>query len=1746
MKNRYPAIDIKISEISQTYPRHTAIKFGEKRVTYRELEQTSNQIANFLYRHVNEENQENNIVLLSLERSPELIESILGVLKAGAIFVPIDPNYPQSRVEQLFRESRARWLITTHANRERFREIIDNNRINLLLTGNKTLKDPAGTHANTYCIDTGEEDTTLQFQRQNPRYSYIYFTSGSTGVPKGVLGRHRSLTHFIDWEIDEFGITENDTVSQLTNPSFDPFLRDIFVPLAAGGTLAIPESPEILLDSFRLLQWLDREAVTLMHIVPSLFKALMMAVEDDRSFSRLKFILLAGELLRGHDIKKFFEVFGNRIQPVNLYGPTETTLAKFFYRVNPKDAQRPVVPVGKPIPGAQAILLDNKDNNMRRSLVGNIGEIYIRTPFISSGYYNNKELTGNVFIKNPFSDNPQDIIYKTGDLAKELPDGNFVILGRADHQVKIRGSRVELGDIENRLLKHNAVKEVVVTANEDSTGDKFLCAYIVPAHRQEPPLDTSELRTFAASQMPPFMVPSYLVPIDKIPLSPNGKVDRKALKDIPLIDEPGNGYVPPRDEVEKKITGIWADVLGIDQKRIGIRDNFFQLGGHSLKSINLTTKVHRELNVKIPLEVVFAKPTVMEMAEYIKNGGARDNYEAITPAEQKEYYPLSSAQRRLFFLQQVNPTSTSYNIPLVMELEGELVETSFEFAFQKLMQRHESLRTSFQFIKGEPVQIIHRNVNFQIEYFQGGSRETEKRIVNAFVKPFDLTEAPMFRVGLIRGGRDRAVLVVDIHHIVTDGVSNDLLLDDFAQIYRGMDISPMNLQYKDFAQWQWDEKTKKVQENQEAHWLRKFEDEIPVLNLPTDYPRPEPKSMEGCITSFELEPGTEKALETHARETGTTRFMLLLAIYTIFLSKLSGQEDIVVGTPVAGRRHADLESVIGMFINTLALRNFPAPGKTFRQFLGEIKENTLKDFENQDYQFEDLVEKVAPERDLSRNPLFDVMFVLQNINDQRRKVSRLSMKEYEDVRKSSILDINLIVSDTEEGMIFMMQYCTALFKHDTIRRMAAQYIHLAENAAANLDAPIDDLEILTETDKRQLLQDFNDTRSEFPHDKTLHRLLEGQALKTPHRTALVFQNHRLTYGYLNERSNRLAHHLRETGVKPGDIIGLMTTISPEMVVGMQAIMKAGAAFLPIDPDYPENRISFIIRDSQARHLLTDTAFDEEKAEVIDVLHLGNPDLYRETEAAPGKITGRSTPGDSAYAIYTSGSTGTPKGVVVQHNNIVNQLYGLQKRYAFEPSFHHILLAPFTFDPSVQQIFLPLLSRGTLHLVIRAVKEDAARLWKDILRHNIDIVNTVPSLMELLAAQAEEARKRRFKYVILAGERFSANLHTRLRRTFSIETLINIYGPTEATINTTLYECRSEETRIPIGKPLMNYGVLILSPSLRLQPVGVSGEIYIMGDGVARGYLNRPELTAERFIRITAQNRRLYRNLPRFHNSDRITDRTTDRMIKNDDIVLYKTGDLARWLPDGNIVFDGRADHQVKIRGSRVELGEIENQLQTYNGIKKAAVIAKEFKKGYIELGAYYVPSNLPGNGSGNGNDGNGNGIDTGELRNFLGRKLPAFMIPSYFMEVEHIPLNRNGKVDRKALPEMTVQRNTMKLGAAYVPPTGQMEKQIAQLWKEVLGLDKVGIHDNFFDLGGNSIDIARVNSRLIELDAGDIPVIEMFRYSTIRSLAAYIGEMKNKEESRISKKPRVTNRTEAIKRGEKDRNLRRQLRNIKK
>ncbi|WBW96388.1 non-ribosomal peptide synthetase [Oceanirhabdus sp. W0125-5] len=1609
-------------------PDNIAVVFEGTQLTYTQINKKSNQIARILRKN---KIGPGCIVGIMVERSPEMIIGILGILKAGGAYLPIDPSYPKERIEYMLKDSESNLLLSTEN-----------------LSGSLNFN---GKIIDLYNEDLFKGDSSNLEQINNfSDLAYVIYTSGTTGKPKGVMIEHKSAINTLDQMQRKYPVENNDVYLLKTNYVFDVSVTELFGWFFGNGVLAIMNENDQK-DINSIIDSIEKYKVTHINFVPSILNLFneMIGNRMDKVKS-LKYVFAAGEELKANIIFDFYNKF-TEIQLENLYGPTEASIYATMYSVD-KRFKGDNVSIGTPIQNTKIYIMNNNQLNP----VGVAGELCIGGEGVARGYLNRPELTAKKFVDNPFESGKK--MYKTGDLARWLPDGNIEFLGRIDNQVKIRGFRIELGEIENRLLQHEDLKEAAVVVKENKEKEKYISAYVV----SDKEISELNLRDYLKENLPDYMIPAYFVQLEKMPITTNGKLDRRALPE-PDLEIILSEYEAPRNKVEEALSKIWSEVLGVD--RIGINDNFFNLGGHSLKATILSNKIHQEFEMEIPLREIFEAPTIKGISEYIENG-EKSIYSSIDSTEEKDYYEVSSAQKRMYLQYKFNTESTGYNMPCAIEIEGKLVKEKVQKAINELIKRHESLRTSFEVIDGQIVQKINKDIDFNIDFIEYTTETNINEAINNFVRPFDLSNSTLLRMGLMKIQEDKHIIIFDIHHIISDGVSSGILIKEFIQLYKGEILSPLRVQYKDYAQWQNEFFKSEKYNTQKEYWENVFQGETPILNINTDYQRPAIQSFEGDRFEFEIDEELSWTLKMLAKETDSTLYMVLLAVYNILLNKYTGQQDIVIGSPIAGRRHAELQNILGMFVNMLSIRSYPSGKKSFMQLLDEIKENTLKAYDNQDYQYEDLVEALNLSKDMSRNPLFDVVFSLSNFDEETIELDDLKFTNIKMENKISKFDLTLDAYEKENRIVFSFEYATDLFKKQTIQRLSNYYVNILRQITKNPLINILDIEIFTEEEKKKILFDFNDTRMDYDREKTIHELFMEQVEKTPDEIAIVYEHKSITYKELNEKTNQLAELLREHDVRRDEIIGIMAERSIDMIIGILSVLKAGGAYMPIDPEYPIGRIQYMLSDSNSRILLTHNNFQDNIEYNGQIIDISDENIYRRDVK---KLENINKSEDLLYVMYTSGSTGNPKGVMLQHKGVVNISKWYKDMFSIEKNKRIIHMANVSFDASIVEIFPFLIYGGTLYIVRKEIALNKKEFINFIDKNNINIAQFVPMTLKELLSDASKPKS--LNKVLVAGDCLEDSLKDKiLSQGYDLS---NHYGPTEGTVDSIATKCEKGITTI--GKPIYNTRVYILDKDDKLCPIGASGELCVAGDGLARGYLNKPELTEEKFV----------------ENPFSLGEK------------MYRTGDLACWESDGNITFQGRIDHQVKIRGYRIELEEIETQLLKHNDIKEAVVIDKVDSNGAKYLCAYIVARTK---------------LLIPELKEHISNDLPGYMVPSRFVQMEKMPITTSGKVDRKALPH---PENDIDTGTEYVPPTNLIEKKLIKIWQEVLDVKNIGINHNFFELGGHSINATVLVSRIHEELNIEVPFSEIYKSPTIKRLSKYIKKSQEKEYTSIPKLPEM-------------------------
>ena len=1657
----------------------TAIIYKDQQLSYYELNRRANQLAHYLQKLGVKPDVP---VGICVERSLEMVIGLLGILKAGGAYVPLDPIYPPDRLAFMLEDVQAPIILTQQQWEHKF---------------------PAHLTPKLVDIDLDWEIISQESQ-ENPssevspeNLAYIIYTSGSTGKPKGTEIPHCSIIGFM-FGVNYLRLDSKQTLLQYSSISWDALTLELWTALLHGGRCVL--YPGTIPTPDDLIQIIQQYGVSILWLTSAFFNTIIDYIPE--GLSGVQQLLIGGEAISLANVRRAMELLPST-QIINGYGPSECTVFSCCYPI-PRSLGENVrsIPIGRPIGDRKVYLLDSYLNKVP---IGVTGEICITGPSLARGYLNRPTLTAEKFINNPFI--PEERLYKTGDLGRFLPDGNIEFIGRIDHLVKIRGFRIELGEIETVLGQHPQIQQVLAIALEDTRGDKYIAAYVTNDNEN---LTTKEIREFLKQRLPEYMLPSAYIILKAFPLTSNGKIDRRALKAPNLEELRQNTFVAPRNPTEEIIASIIANVLGLEQ--IGIHDNFFELGGHSLLATRVVSKLSEAFTTEIPLRRLFESPTVAELAQLITSLSPTDSTK-LPPtipsvSQDRHEFPLSFAQSRLWFLDQLEEQSATYNTAFVTRIAGSLDLQILEKVIQEILNRHSVLRTNFKIVNGSPIQVINpidANVLNVITVDSAISESELQKLLNAQVrKRFNLAEDRLFQATVWQISDQSYLLGIAIHHIITDGWSIGILRQEISSLYTAFvngktsPLADLRIQYSDYAVWQREWLTGETLANQLQYWQQQLADAPPLLNLPTDRSRPAVQTFGGGTVSFVLDIQLTQQLEQLTRKSNTTLFMTLLAGFVTLLSRYSGSEDILVGCPIANRHHRETEQLIGFFVNTLVLRTKIQDNPSFWELLHQIRINTLEAYAYQDAPFEQVVDALQTERSLCHNPVFQVMF------DLLYESTALTSATWElaDIKLTSItsenvttkFDLSLELVKTANGIRGTWEYNCDLFEQATIERFSEHLQVLFAGIVQNPQQNIRQLPLLSDREQQQLWQWRTSNPGNLPlpnlKSATIHQLFVQQAKKTPHEIAVEFCGQKLTYQELDICSNQLAHYLQNLGVQSDVLVGVCIERSLNLIVALLGILKAGGAYVPLDPSSPANRSGLIVSDSQISILLTQEKLQslfsslENHDQIAHIINLDQdlPQIIAQFPKTQPNITAQGS--DLAYIIYTSGSTGTPKGVEIEHHSVVNFIKAASDRYQITYQDRVLQFASIAFDAAAEEIYPCLTRGGTLVLRTDEMLLSAQRFMERCHEWNVTVLDLPTSYWHQLIGELTQIKSSQInlmaslRLVIIGGE--TALLETcKLWQKYVDQLsnppqLINTYGPTESTIvatscNLSEYLQTKDIAVVPIGKPLANVQTWVLDCDLQPVPMGVVGELHIAGSGLARGYLRKPEITAEKFVNYFF----------------RLNQET------NQEERLYKTGDLVRYLPDGNLEFCGRIDQQVKIRGFRIEIGEIIAVLIQHSDIQDAIVLINE-DQGQKYLVAYLVPQEF-------------NSLEESNLvskvRLYLRQHLPEYMMPTVLVILEKLPLNTNGKVDRKALPAPCIVNNNTTL----VLPQTPVEKLIAEAWQRILKIAEVGLDDNFFDLGGNSLLLVQSREELKIVCNQELSIVQMFQNPTIRTLATCIN-----------------------------------------
>lgn len=1659
-------------------------------LSYGELDRRANQLAHYLLsRGVSIDE----CVGICVERSIAMVVGLLGILKAGACYVPLDPEYPQQRLQAMLANSGIRVVLAQHDLLTR----------RVLQQG---IESTAAAEA-IQCVDLDDERLFHDRDASEPavnvspaNLAYVIYTSGSTGEPKGVAIEHAPLINRIDWMQKRFALTERDRVLQKTPFSFDVSVWEFFWPLVTGATLVMAKSGGHR-DPLYLQRTIQRESISVLHFVPSMLNAFLLATEWTNCDS-VRQVVSSGEALNCELQERFFSS-ARRSRLENLYGPTEAVIDVSYWPCS-SESGLSSVPIGRPI---QNISLYICDASLQPVPTGCAGELMIGGVGLARGYLGKPGLSADCFIPDPFAGQAGARLYRSGDFVRFLADGNIEFIGRIDRQVKIRGFRIDLGEIETVLQDHPAIAEVRVLAREDEAGQLSLVSYIVAedsAKAKDINDWQTELRRHAEAKLPAWMIPATAVKLDEFPLTANGKLDRRALPAPELLQA---AWLTPEGMTESLLAGLWCNLLKLE--RVGRNDNFFALGAHSLLATQLVSRIREAFAVELPIRVLFEQQSLQAQARAIEAAqpGENGRLSPITAVARDRALPLSFAQQRLWFLSHVSGPNAVYNIPLGLRLQGDVDIDALQKSLAEIVRRHEILRTRFESVETGAVQCIDPEP-LHLELEEVDSEAELKAIYRRECNyPFDLSADKLLRLRLLKDqseshaeAANSIVLIVVMHHSISDGWSLGIFFRELLALYRGYRLgevpalAPLPIQYGDYACWQRQYLQGEMLAGQVDFWGEQLEGLPPLLALPTDRPRPELQSFRGSFHEFNLPRRLVEQLQALSRKEGATLFMTLLSAFSVLMSRWSGQSDIAIGTPIANRTRQETEGLIGFFVNTLVLRCNLQGDPEFIDLLRQIRERSLQTYAHQDIPFEQLVEVLNPERSLSHSPLFQVMFALQNLPMDSASLPGLDIqplhfnRETEDDGEAdgvSRYDLWLTLHETGDGIRGGMEYNIDLFDRATIVRMLDHYQRLLEAIVSAPHTAVSRLEFLSSSEIQQQIQVWNGERSDYPQSSCIHELFETNAEQIPDSIALWQASGgiapvALSYSALNKRANQLARCLIGRGVAAETAVAICQNRSPELVVSILACLKAGAAYVPIDANCPQERISYLLDDSGAAMVLGEQALVDRYSQVQQPVFLVDATDARErylgevADNVSPEQTGL-RPDNLAYIIYTSGSTGQPKGVGGLHRGVVNRVNWLSQTLAPAASDVFCQKTSIGFVDHVAEIFQPLSVGASLVIISTETLQTPSLLHRAFNDWQISHITLVPSLLKAVIG-SEYLHAPRMKVIHSSGEALKLSDVAAFRNSFPRARLFNIYGSTEVGADVTAAELELQTSRkirqgsSIIGRAIANIDLLVLDSHGRLIPAGAVGELHVSGVGLARGYVNRPGLTAEKFVAHPCSEEPGQR--------------------------LYRSGDLVRFLPDGELDYIGRIDRQVKVRGFRIEVDEIASVVRKHELVDEALVQARECANGETRLVAYIVAGAVQQVDK---------GVVIDEIRLHVQTQLPAYMIPAAIVILDALPLKPNGKIDLSALPapDLSAQR------ADYVAPEGATERVLAKFWCELLNLERVGRFDNFFALGGHSLLAIQLVAMVDEYFHIRLQVAELFKQGTVAGLARRISIIQN-------------------------------------
>ena len=1602
-------------------PDNIAVILDNESITYRELDEKSNNLALNL---MNNNIKETDVVGVFLPRSIELIVSIIAILKCNAIYMPLYIGYPDDRINYMIENSNTKVVITNDKLK---------NRVNSVST--ITLNDFKEIHN----LEIADMKLGLPDD-----IAYIIYTSGSTGKPKGVQITNNCLNNFVHSFNKYFeDISSKDKFLSSTNISFDVSIFELFLPLLNGSTLVLYHD-ELIKDILDYCDYIAQHEITTLYIPPNILNEVYSILKDKQNI-KINKLLVGVEAIKKETLDKYF-ILNPNMRIINGYGPTETTICStaLAYEKN-SSFDTDIIPIGKPLYNTNIYILDDNKNIQP---LGVTGELYISGSGVGAGYINNIDETSKNYLPNIF-DNSSEKMYKTGDIGKWNVDGTITLIGRKDNQIKISGYRIELKEIDSVIMSYpNIDKSTTIVL--DVGGKKRIISYFISSNK----ILEQDVLSYLSKKLAFYMIPAKLIQLKAFPITSNGKIDKKALP-IPSFDSETE-YIAPENITQARLFDIWCDLFNLD--KISITENFFNIGGDSLLSIKLVSRIYDEFNIKVGINEIFNNPTIKDLALVIDSLSESNNKITISKYSEREFYPSSSAQKRMFLASKMDNNSTLYNICGGLLLDTMPDVSKLQNILNTIVSRHDALRTYFEVIDGNIVQKIVEHLKVEINIEKVNTNNIDE-LFTKYQSVFDLSKAPLFKVFLLILPNNTVLLMLDVHHIIFDGASLNNLMQEISTLYNGKTLPKLAISYKDFAIWEEEQLLNNTFKENKDFWTAQFADNIPILNMPTTYARPANKSYEGntFVKTFSKD-FTEK-INTISSKYNVTPYMLMLCAYYVLLYKYTNQDDIVVGSPISGRPYSELENLLGMFVNSIPLKASISSSEKFEDLLIHIKDICVNAFANQNYPFDVLVNDLNIPRDTSRNPLFDTMFIYQNDGYNKLSLDGIDATICAPTSHTSKFDISVEVVPVQEELKLSFEYCLALFNEDFINSFAKHYENILISILEKPDIKICDISILDEEEKNTVMYKFNDTYLEYDKSKTVIDYFEEQVNKTPDNIALVFGDNCLTYKELNEKANQLAYYLVNNGVKSGDSIGILIHRSLEMIIALIATLKVGASYTPLDPEYPIDRINYILKDGNTKTLLVnsstlDILSDESYLKInVDM----NSDIFSSNKLDNLNIN--ICPDNLIYTIYTSGSTGNPKGVMVTHKNINNFIVAEKELINFVEDKVMLSVTTICFDIFALEIWCSLTS-GMKLVLASDIEQISPNLLRDLcLKNNVNMIQTTPSRFSAILLGCESLDFfNNFTDIMVGGEPFPKTLLEKLKL-YSKANIFNMYGPTETTVWSTIKDLTNTST-ITVGKPIANTTCYILDKDKNLLPPYIPGELYIGGDGVTKGYWKREELTNEKFI-----------NSP---------------FIPND--IIYNTNDLAYYTKDGEIVHLGRTDFQVKIRGYRIELEEIENCILKYPNIEKCIITADTDANNRQFLVAYLSVNDR---------------ISINNLRVFLKGMLPKYMVPSYFMILDKIPYLNNGKVNKKALPKVQLG-NLNSESSSYIAPRNKLELKIADIFHNLLAISPIGIDDNFFELGGDSLLAVNLQVELLKLNL-NITYSDIFMKPTIRELAKKVS-----------------------------------------